>query len=248
MQLYVSTNAIEIAKLLGKDVTEQIPFATAQALNRIADRINDGERKVMARVLDRPTPYTMNSFFVTKATKTKQQSKAGLRDWSPKGTAASKYMAPQVFGGPRSHTKFEGAMRRRGLIPGNAFLVPAPGAELDSYGNVKRGTITRIMSAFGAHRETGYQANRTGSKRSQRKAKASQYWIGEDGDGTFAIWQRLGKGGAFKDAIKPIYWISNRQPRYRKRLAFFEIAENIHKANYGKEFEIQLLEAIRTAK
>jgi hypothetical protein len=234
----VNTNATVIADILGRDITERIPHVTARAFNAVRDRIVTGERRVMKRVFDRPTPYTLRSFFATKATPAKLRTEVGLRDWSPKGTSATRYISPHVFGGQRRHSRFERLMQYRGLIGGNEYLIPAPGAELDSYGNVKRGTYTRVLSAFQALRETGYQGNRTGSKRSQRKAAKYQFFIGADADGARAIWQRM--DSAFGQGLKPIFWVTSREPRYRKRFAFFEIAENIHKANYDREWAKEL--------
>lgn len=236
----VNTNATAIADLIGQHLPERIPHVTARAMNATRDRITRGERQVMRRVFDRPTPYTMRSFFATKAGPNKLRTETGLRDWSPKGTPATRYIAPHVYGVARQRTGFENLMDRRGWIGGNEYLVPAPGAPIDGYGNVTKGTYTKILSAFGALRETGYTANRTGSKRSQRKAKVNNYFIGADSDGTRAIWQR--KDTAFGQGLKPIFWVKDGPPKYRKRFAFFEIAENITKANYERdlvnEFEV----------
>lgn len=234
MELRVRSNALEISRILGKDVTEQLPTATAQAINNTRERITKGERRVMTRVFDRPTPYTLRSFYATKATPTKLKSETGLRDWAPKGTPATRYIGPHVYGGPRNASKFEGLLRARGIIGRNQFVVPAKGVELDGYGNVKRGTYTRILSALGAHRETGYQMNRTGSRRSMRKAAKYQFFMGAPDGEKQAIWQRTQTG--FGSGIKPIFWVVDSAPRYRKRFAFFEVAENVHKAHYEREF------------
>lgn len=241
MELRVSTNAIEIARWLQRDVTEHIPDATATALNNVRDRITKGERRVMMRVFDRPTPYTQRSFYATKATARKLTTQTGLRDWAPKGNPASRYMAPNVYGGPRQNTRFEGLLRGRRIIGPGQFLVPAPGAELDSYGNVKRGTYTRLLSALGALREAGYQGNRTNSRRSQRKAKAFDVFVGAPGGERMGIWQRIET--AFGSGVKPLFWIQDEAPRYRKRWAFFEIAENVHKAHYEREFQLAITAA-----
>lgn len=234
MELRVNSNALEVARILGRDVTERMPIATAEALNTTRDRITKGERRVMLRVFDRPTPYTMRSFFATKATPNKLRSQTGLRDWAPKGTPATRYIGPHVYGGPRNNSKFEGLLRARGIIGRNQFVVPAAGAELDQYGNVRRGTYTRILSALGAHREAGYQANRTNSKRSLRKAAKWQYFVGAPDGEKMAIWQR--QQTSFGSAIKPVFWVVDSAPKYRKRFAFFEIATNVHKAHYDRDF------------
>ena len=246
MDIRVETNSIEIARWLNKDVTAQIPFATATALNRIADLIRIGERKVMTRQLDRPTTYTLNSFQVTPARKNKLESTAGFRQWAPKGTPANKYLGPQVTGGPRSTTRFEGLLAARRIIRPGQFLVPASGADLDSSGNVKRGTFNKVLSAFGAQREQGSLSNRTGSKRSQKNAAKFQVFVGTpDGNG-LGIWQRVST--AFGQGVKPIFWVRDAAPKYRKRFAFFEIAQNIHAAHYQTEFERALQEAVATTK
>ena len=48
----------------------------------------------MQLVFDRPTPYTLNSTFVSPATKTKLKAEVKLKDESAKGLPATKYLAP----------------------------------------------------------------------------------------------------------------------------------------------------------
>lgn len=239
MELKVQSNAIEIARWLQRDVTDQLPDMTANALNNVRERITKGERAVMMRVFDRPTPYTQRSFYATKAKPGKLQTETGLRDWSPKGTAATRYMAPHVYGGARKNTKFENLLAGRGIIPKGSFLVPASGVEMDSYGNVKRGTHTRILSALGAMRESGSLGNRSQSARSQRKAKNFQVFVGRpQGEDKIGIWQRV--KSAFGDGVKPLFFVQMNAPRYRKRWAFHQIAENITKAHYERELNIAI--------
>lgn len=240
-----SANTEAIAKAISKTASEQIPFATANALTAIAKRVKSGQIAVMRQRLDRPTPFTLNSLYIAAARKTKLQARVWFKDYASKGTAAAKYMQPAVYGGAGRHKRFDMALIRRGLMDKGQHAVPARGAPLDSYGNVPRSLYVKILSGLKAFGEQGYDANATNSARSKRKGNAQKYFVATIDD-TAGIWERVNSG--FGSGVKPLFVFSDSAPKYRVRVPFFKIAENVHKANYEREFTYALREAIRTAR
>jgi hypothetical protein len=240
-----SANTKQIADAISRTARDQIPFATANALTAIAKRVKAGQIDVMRKRLDRPTPFTLNSLYIAAARKTKLEARVWFKDYASKGTAAAKYMQPAVYGGGRKHKRFDMALIRRGLMSKGQFAVPASGAPLDAYGNVPRSLYVKILSGLKAFGEQGYDANATDSARSKRKGNAQRYFVATI-DGTPGIWERV--KSAHGDGVKPLFVFADSSPKYRVRVPFFKIAENIHKANYEREFTYALNEAIRTAK
>ena len=240
-----SANTQAIARAISDVAEKQIPFATANALTAIARRVKAGQIAVMKSRLDRPTPFTLNGVFVAAARKNKLQARVWFKDYASKGTPAAKYMQPAVYGGAGRHKRFDRALISRGLMGNDQHAVPASGAPLDSYGNVPRALYVKILSGLRAFGEQGYDANATGSTRSRRKGNAQRYFVATI-DGTPGIWERVRSG--FGDGVKPLFVFTSGAPRYRVRVPFFKIAENVHKANYEREFTYALNEAIRTAK
>lgn len=239
-----AANTKQIADSIDRMARDQIPFATANALTAIAKRVKSGQLKVMRQRLDRPTNFTLNSLYIKAARKNRLEARVWFKDYASKGTPAAKYMQPAVYGGAGRSKRFERALIQRGYMQDGQAALPASGVKLDSYGNVPRGMYVKILSGLRAFGEQGYDANATGSRRSRRKGNAQKYFVAEI-DGQAGIWERVKSG--FGDGVKPLFLFSESEPKYRVLVPFFKIAENIHKANYEREFTYALREAIRTA-
>lgn len=243
MLLTHSSNISAVQAALTKTEREQLPFATALALTKTAQRVKAGEISVMKRNLDRPTQFTLNSLFVKPATKATQQARVWFKDFAPKGTPAGDYLQPQVQGGQRKLKRHEKALIARGLMKSTQYAVPGAGAKMDQYGNMKRQQYVQMLSQLRAFGEQGYQANATGSKRSTRKRRSGTYFVATI-DGEQGVWQRV--SSAFGEGVRPVLLFVDRDPSYRVRFPFFKVAENIVKANYEREFKSALDYAIKT--
>lgn len=104
----------------------QLPFATAMALNDTAADVNLIYRATLRRDLDRPTPFTMRSVYQTRASKRRLFNEVGIKD------IQAGYLKWQVMGGTR------GAKRR---------AIPVPvGQKLNRYGNMPRGAVKRAAA------------------------------------------------------------------------------------------------------
>lgn len=242
-----STDALALAKHFGRAVGDQMRFAGILAATETGKLVKSGELKVMARVFDRPTKFTMNSLQLQTATKKNPSAIVRFRDFAAKGTPAAKYLGPQAYGGIREHKRSEKALIAKGFMKSTQFAIPAAGAEIDQFGNMKRSQVIKILSDLKAFGEQGYQANRTGSARSKRKARDSGYFIAkQQGSDPEGVWQR--KSFAFGEAIKPVMVFTPGAPRYKIRLPFHKIATNVVAANYDKVFIEAMGRALSTAK
>lgn len=254
----ITSNAKEYAGWLNNTVAKQIEFAQMVALNRTAGLVKAGELKVMQQRLDRPTPYAMKSLFIDPArikgarfrsrssTNTRMEAIVFFKDQTGKGTPATNFMGPQVYGGPRNHKRMERALILKGMMKRSEYAVPGAGVKLDAYGNVPRGTVIKIMSAINAFSEVGYMANRTGSRRSSKKAATADYFVSTTARPGRGIWQR--KAFASGVGIRPVFLFAEGSPKYRVRVPFDKIASNIFIARFDAEFDKAFAEAMRTAR
>ncbi|MDS4070669.1 MAG: hypothetical protein RKO24_13720 [Candidatus Competibacter sp.] len=178
-----------------------IPFVIASSLTKTAVRVKPEIRKEMTRVFDRPTPYTLNSIFVTPALKKDENptARVWLKDSESAaldtrqftgGTPAAEYVWPQIVGGGRSLKRFEWRLRNSGYLPPGMFVVPGPGAKLDRYGNADNGQLVAVLSKLGTVREAlAAQSNRR--KRNVKYANA-QYFVSRGDRGLRrGVWQRV---------------------------------------------------------
>lgn len=239
----VKSNVAQLAQSLRIE-REDLPKRVATALTWTALEVRKSLREEMQRVFDRPTPFTLNAFFVKPATMADLTAVVWLKnrtveDWM---NVKPHYLEPQVFGGARPLKPFEARLQRAGILPAGMFAVPGEGARLDQYGNMSRGQIVQILSQLRTFTESGFDAHPTGSARSRRNvAKAGQFFVGRPGGGKLplGVWQRAGRGAR---QLKPVL-IFVRAPRYSERLKFYELAERTAQ----REFPIQFERAAREA-
>lgn len=242
LNLKLDIDSVPLAREISDIQRKHIPFALLLAQTRLATkRIKPGIVAVMGQRLDRPTPTTMRSLFAQAATKSRP-AKVWFKDSWTTGIPADTYLQQAVQGGPRPHKRFEKSLIAQGLMKAGQYAVPT-GDYLNQYGNVSRGTMTRILSGLGAaESERGYEANATGSKRSKRKGNANRYFVGTI-NGEQGVWERRAR-----EQVKPVFLYTSGAPQYRTIFPFFKIGENIVKAHAHAELAQALREAILTAK
>jgi len=207
-------------------------YAVPIALTRTAQDAKEALRTALPATFDRPTPYTLNSTYVRPANKANPAAWVGFRDFAGKGTPAARYLLPQVDGGPRRAKGMELALRGAGLLPAGLYAVPGEEAELDGYGNMKRGQIVKILSHLRALGEQGYTANRSRTGKSRGKRKVQTYFAAPPGTASGlppGIYQRDGA-----DPRPVVLFV--KPPRYRPRFAFGAVIERAVRANIGRRF------------
>lgn len=225
----------------------QLPFAIAKAINDTANEVKTELTNEMKKVFDRPTSYTLNSLFIKPATKRDLTATIGLKEWGGKGTPASKYLAPQIFGGNRGFKRSEKALQRSGLLPSGMYWVPGKGAKLDAYGNISGSQMTQILSVLQASFDTAQ--NMTARSRVKNR-KPRDFFVVKQRHGGLVpgVWERLPETGSaiagYKGPnalqkglrkgksysviqgrrVRPVL-IFVKSPNYKPRFLFFETAQ-----------------------
>ncbi|MBB4287860.1 hypothetical protein [Roseospira goensis] len=207
----------------------QVPFALKQALNRTAEAGKSRARAEMARVFDRPKPFTLNSLYILKASKSSLQSAVGIKDASSKGTPAARYLAAQIAGGDRQSKPFERALRSVGGVRVKAQAVPGKGVPLDKHGNVTRGRVTTILKRLRAEEGT-------------RTRNTDSYFVGRPRpDLPEGVWKRE------RSRLVPAL-VFVRKVEYRPRFAFLDIIRKTVEEAFNDHFKKELHEAHLTRK
>lgn len=226
---------------LAEKYRRNMPFATALALTRTAQKVKRRLEDVMRSVFDRPTSFTINSLRVIPATKARLTAIVKFKDDGIR-SRVEEYLSPQIFGGKRKFKRFEGALNAKGVIPKGMIAVPGAGAKLDANGNMSRGQIVQILSALGAAESTaGYSANRTANSIKRRKGKLIQIFVGRPGNGhaPLGVWQRKGR------QVTPLL-IFVRAPSYTKRFPFYEAGIEEARRIFPDELRQALRQALST--
>ncbi len=217
----------ELKKRLDDFAKKQVPFAAAKAINKTGQKVKVGLVEEMKRVFKNPTPYTLNSLQLKPATKQSLVATVWFKEFGDKGTAATKYLPPQVFGGSRDMKRSEKKL--------GSYYVPGGAIRLNKYGNITPGVITGIMSNLKAFTSSGYSMNRaTGNSPYFAIRNKGKHLIP-------GVWKRN------KTGVKPMLIFTN-NPNYSKRLSYFEVAQKIVDTNIQKEFDQAFEDAMRTAK
>ncbi|WP_429497049.1 hypothetical protein ACQUFY_10835 [Robbsia andropogonis] len=126
LNISVKSDVRNLARRLDGLARKQMPFATAQAINATAERVRQAERANMQAVLDEPTPFTLSSVAVAKATKSRREALVYVK------AVAAEYLKPYEFGGTNKLNSL-------------ALLIPV-GAKVNKYGNLSRFALKRLLA------------------------------------------------------------------------------------------------------
>jgi hypothetical protein len=199
----------------------QFRFAVAQAMT---DAAKAGDKKIrsdMSRYIDRPTPFTVNSTYVSFANPNRMRAEVGFKQFAAKGTPAGKYLSAMARGGDRSHKRSETIFRLAGAIGPDQYITPSKenGWAGDPYGNVPRGTYTMMISQLKAFGGSLSYLNASNSKRSQRKrARAGQFFMSRSGR---AILYRSPGGG--RDNTETAFMVLDQAPNHERRFPIVKL-------------------------
>ncbi|UVA80457.1 hypothetical protein [Pandoraea commovens] len=241
------TNADQIAASMRDQLGRQFPFAASMALNRTINAAKAVLLYQMRTVFDRPTPYTLNALRTQPATKRNLEARVWFKDDTYKGTPATKYLPPQVYGGTRSRKRVEMRLQYAGLMSSDQFVMPGQGAQLDAYGNVSRGQYQRILSQLKASADTSQ--NETARSRKRRRGKAipaARYFVARPG-GHLKPGVYEARQFAHGSAIRPIL-IFARQPHYQMRFQFYGLVQEVINETLPDEMRAAAAYAIATAR
>ena len=231
----------------------QLPFAVMQAVNATAFEIRETWKRTAQRVFDRPTPLTINAVLYQKATRQRLFATVFIRDEAHKGTPPAKYLQPQVEGGQRRLKGMERLLQGAQLMPQNRYAVPGKGAPLDAYGNVKAGTVRKILSQGRAGLEAGYTSNETEAGRARRlrrqkkRGGGGSYFVLQKQRGKLmpGIYERYTSG--FGSGVKSIF-VFVTTPTYSARYNIYGLAQRQWNTLMPFHFNRELAKALETSK
>ena len=231
----------------------EVPFAMAKALTKTAQDVQAAEIREVKDVFDRPTPYTLSSFYVKPATKSKLEARVYIKNEAAKGTPAIKFLKAQIEGGTRKQKRFEKALQAAGIMPAGYFAVPGEGAKLDSYGNMDRGLIVQLLAYFKAFPEAGYKANMTDKRKAalaKGNAKKGQrgvaYFVGQPGrKSPLGVWARYRMFGGSE--VKPVL-IFIKSAKYEQLLDFYYVSDVTARKEMDKNVRTEMTEILKKLK
>lgn len=230
----------------------QLPFAAILASNATAFEVKERWKAEIPKVFDRPTPLTQNAILYTKATKQRPYAEVFVRDEATKGTAPEKYLQAQVFGGTRRQKRSERWLQGHAAMPAGMFWVPAQGAKLDAYGNLKGAQLTAILSAVGAHPDAASRASdESRYRRIRREIKKHGFttdtFVQKRKRGKLkpGVYRRIDLGRLGSAVVPLLLFVS--KVTYRKRYDIFDLARRMYvqayPANFRRAFERAMLTA-----
>ncbi|MEM9782802.1 MAG: hypothetical protein AAF899_10020 [Pseudomonadota bacterium] len=116
----------DLRRELSDIARRQMPFALAQAINRVGAAVKRAADRLLVRKLDRPTPFTRRAFRLSKARKSRPVATVFAMD------RQAAYLATLEEGGTRQPAR-------------RALLVPV-GQRVNRYGNLPRGSVGRAVA------------------------------------------------------------------------------------------------------
>lgn len=239
MTIDVSGGSAATKAIVERFSARRLNAVAATALTRTAVEVWQSARTELQHAIDRPTPYTVSAMRYVAASADRLVAAVGfdiaritdiqgntLRYQSGSDVPASKYMQPQVFGGPRRQKRFEKLLQAAGFLPSGWLAVPGSGARLDAYGNMSKGQIIQIISQLRISPEAGYSRNMSFDARkqisAQRRAGGRFFVVRPGGRLQPGIYQRELIG---RNIVPVIVFV--RTASYRQRFDFFGLANRI---------------------
>ena len=132
---------------------KNISFAVAKAMTLTGQFAQKKLNAAMESAIDRPTPYTMRSTFVTFAKPSNLFMEVGIRETSRNRTAAGQYLQALVKGGKPTLKAVDLAASK--IAGYRGVLVPSEQSpvKLNRYGNISLGNYKKVVG--GARQTNG---------------------------------------------------------------------------------------------
>ena len=225
----ISVKSSELTKQL-VELGKQMPARLARGMNFAVYDAKDAVQKQAPAFIDRPTPWTTNAIFATRATPEKLQAKVGYKNWTGSGAAPEYYMPQLTTGGGRNRKRAEKKLIGMGLMPPGMYATfgKAGLAQFgDQYGNINVGAYRRMFRTVN---------KAPGKRRKSEKAMAAgSFWLAKKNGKPSGIMVRWGKGANFGYFLRFVDEVS-----YRKQYPFIELMQ----AEFDRIIERALYRAI----
>lgn len=237
----VDTSQLDKLARFTSSVRGNLDKDTAKAITLAAYDSRDYLKTQTPRYVNNPTKWTVNAVFVEPAKPGNLTARFGFKDVAVKGTPAAKYLQPMVGGGVRQQKRSERALQATGVLRGYEYIVPANvyPLTLNTYGNLSGAAYTQVISRLKGFTEQGATQNVSGSRRSQRKRRQSDYFVGTPGGLPRGIYARVGsrpKNGGMARGFHTVFYIT-RQPRYEQRFPVRDILSKKFNEKFPSIFE-----------
>ena len=228
-----------------------IPFASSLALNNLAKEVRDNYRSEMKQRFRNPVPFTLNGMYIKASTKSNLYVEIGLKEFAPKGNPSSKYLLPQIQGGKPYMTRFQKALRHKGILAPGEIAIPTQSDYLrrNQYGNVMPSQYTEILYSLQAFRDSSAFTYRREAKRvraaRQYKARTTAAFRNDRSNRYFpGIY--LEDEMARQTIDSALFWIT-RQSDLRPKFPYVPIGAAFAQKNWNKNFGKALAQAIATS-
>lgn len=252
MKIKVDSDFPELQRWM-RSLGPKVMSAAREAINQTADWVATDVGRAMRRDFDRPKPFTLRSLRVYYA-KTGPSPEATVWFRQRSADRDKSWAVAQIAGGQRDLKPMELRLQRSGLLPAGWLVVPGAAAPLDSYGNMSRGEISRILNVLGTYTEAGYNKANDKTRARLRKGNAKkdiagfEYWVNPVGPRKAkhllpGVYRRVYSGA--RTELKPMLVFVNRA-RYRARLDYFGIVESTTRQRFPTEFDTALQSLIQT--
>jgi len=243
LDLQITTNIPEKIGKLALLTDLQFRFAVAQAMT---DSAKAGQRAItdsMSRYIDRPTPFTQRSTYVSFANPNKLRAEVGFKQFATKGTPAGVYLSAMARGGDRPAKRSEQVLRRGGAIQSGQYIVPRREWQGDPYGNVPRGTMSMVLSQLKAYRGDLASLNASNSARSRRKrTQAGQFFMSRSGR---AILYRAPDGR--REQIETAFMVLDDAPNHERRFPIVRLLNEEIDRSYPRLIQTSLRKELERA-
>jgi len=171
----------QVQALLRNLAAEQMPFAISSALNTVAFKVMNAQKKEIQSVFNNPTPFVQKSLWVEPATKERLTATVEASRQTNKtngDTVWNRILQPHVVGGARRWRAAEHRLNKADYLPAGWYAVPGAGAPLDRYGNIPGSFWMQLLSWLNAATPNSQGAlqnrNEKKSKRKNKLEKAGQ--------------------------------------------------------------------------
>lgn len=233
MKLTIDVKGLDQAtqELAQRFSERRINALAATAATRTANEIRVEVQDEMARVFDRPTPYTLRSVRVKGASAASPVAEVFIsQQKAPRDPSPAVVLQPQVEGGPRGNKGLELALRRIGALPAGWMIVPSKSLRLDAYGNISRGIVQQVIAQLRQRVDVG-PTNGRGLVKAIRKSGAKFVVVppgAKTAPGVYAA-DVAGRN------ITPVFMFV-RKATYRTRLDFYGVAERVARVKMPEFF------------
>jgi len=228
----------------------QIPFASSLALNNLAKDVRDNYRAEMKQRFRNPVPFTLNGMYIKASSKTNLYVEVGLKEFATKGNPTSKYLLPQIQGGKPYMTRFQKALRLKGILAPGEIAIPTQSDYLkrNAYGNVMPSQYTEILYSLQAFRDSSAFTYRREAKRvrAARQYKARTTAAFNSSRNRYFPGIYLEDETARQEIDSALFWIT-RQSNLKPNFPYIPIGTAFAQKNWNKAFGQALRKAIATA-